>query len=203
MIWGRDYDANAVTQYARDHPGSYWLIWNEPDYWRQANIPATDAAQLYRTLRSLIKSADPSAKLIVGGVYNLNTSWLASFRSEYMRLYGQWPVVEGWHVHHYAGRDDYDANIWRERLAAVRDWMAANGGPVELWLTEFGCLNGEATAAQILEDQVWWLEEQPWLTRYAWYAAYAAGTGCPGCTGSLFNGEGSLTDLGWLYRRLP
>jgi Glycosyl hydrolase catalytic core len=133
----------------------------------------------------------------------LNTIWLADFRSEYQRLYGEWPVVEGWHVHHYASLNDYDSAVWRAKLEAVRGWMLSNGGTVELWLTEFGCLNSEAVATQVMTDQVPWLQAQSWVTRYSWYAAFAGGVGCSGCTGSLFNADGSLTTLGNLYRQLP
>lgn len=203
MIWGKDYDAAVVTQLARAHPGSYWLIWNEPDYWQQANITPTQAAQIYRVLRPLIKSADPSAKLVVGGVANLDVAWLEQFRNEYFRLYAEWPVVEGWSVHYYVAGDAYNASFWREPLLAIRDWMISNGGQVELWLSEFGCLSSEATAKQLMADQIPWLESQTWLTRYAWYAVNATGPGCPSCTGSLLNTDGSLTDLGLTFRALP
>lgn len=203
MIWGRDYTATSVTRVARAHPGSYWLIWNEPDYWQWANISPSEAAQIYRTLRPLIKGADPTAKLIVGGVFNLNVTWLNNFRNEYKALYNEWPVVEGWHVHHYVGRDNYNTVTWRDQLTTVKTWMTSIGSTGELWLTEFGCLNSDAVAAQVMQEQVPWLEAQPWLTRYAWYAAYASGPSCPGCAGSLFNADGSLTNLGELYRQLP
>jgi len=203
MIFGKDYDAQSVAAIARAHPGSNWLIWNEPDYWQQANIKPTEAAQLYRTLRPLIKGADPTARLIVGGVYNLDTQWLSDFRSEYYRLYNEWPVVEGWAVHYYVGSTTYDKTAWRQALERVRDWMQANGGMVELWLTEFGCLNSDSIAYQVMADQVPWLDAQPWLTRYAWFAAFASGQYCPNCSGSLFNSDGSLTSLGQLYRSLP
>jgi hypothetical protein len=118
-------------------------------------------------------------------------------------LYNEWPVVEGWHVHYYVGRTEYNVTNWRNTMQAVRDWMPANGGTVELWLTEFGCLDSDAVAQQIMADQTPWLEAQPWITRYAWYAAFAVGPSCPNCSGSLFNSDGSLTNLGKLYRRLP
>ena len=203
MIFGATYEASTLITVARAHPGSYWLLWNEPDYWQQGNISPLQAAQIYRTLRPVIIGADPTAKLIVGGVYNLNLAWIASFRSEYLRLYGEYPVVEGWHVHLYVGRTEYNIATWRSKMQAVRDWMPANGGMVELWLTEFGCLDSDTVAQQIMEDQVPWMEAQPWITRYAWFAAFSSGTGCPNCTGSLFNADDSLTTLGNLYRRLP
>jgi len=209
MIWGKDYDPTQVSHLARQHPGSHWLIWNEPNYWRQANITPTEAAQIYHDLRPLIKKADPNAKLIVGGVLYLDTGWLTDFRNEYHQLYNEWPVVEGWHVHHYVGANEYGdgktitASEWRRRLETVRDWMnkVENGGPVELWLTEFGCLNSEPVDFQIMQDQISWLESQSWLTRYAWYATWSDGSGCPGCTGSLLesNAPYNLTRLGQYY----
>lgn len=206
MIWGKDYNVETVADLASTYPGRSWLIWNEPDYWQQANIAPAQAAQIYRGLRSLIKGVDPTARLIVGGVYNLNLGWLTSFRNEYWALYGEWPVVEGWHVHYYRGPTDYNSALWRQDMDAVRTWMAANGGTVEVWLTEFGSLNSDAAAAQIMQEQVPWLDAQPWVTRYAWFATYANGPGCPSCTGSLLQPDalgGALSDLGVLYRNLP
>lgn len=207
MIWGRDYDAVVVTRMAQEHSGSPWLIWNEPNYWRQANLSPTEAAQIYRVLRPLIKNVDPTAKLIVGGVLWLDTGWLGNFRSEYHRLYNEWPVVEGWHVHHYVGATEYGVGkpmtltAWRQQLEAVKNWMISSGGLVELWLTEFGCLDSEPIAYQVMRDQVSWLEAQSWLTRYAWYASWSAGEGCPNCTGALFEMTApyNLTRLGQYY----
>ncbi len=189
--------------------GHYWLIFNEPDFIHQDNITPEEGAKRYKELREQIKKYDLEAKLIVGGVFYTGTvsggadmGWLRSFRGEYYNLYKEWPVVEGWHVHLYKGWSDYNKQIWQNTLKAVRDWMTYNGGIKELWLTEFGSLNSEATARQIMEDQVPWLEQQSWLTRYAWFATYANGPGCSGCTGSLLNPDfacGGLNDLGKLY----
>ncbi len=206
MVWGANYNPDALERIATEHPGSYWLIWNEPDYWQQANITPTQAAQIYRDLRPIIKRADPTAKLIVGGMAYIDMGWARLFRAEYYNLYREWPVVEGWHAHLYMGWADYDTNSWRSKISNVRNWMINNGGIVEFWLTEFGCLNSEDTAAQIMREQVPWLESQGWIKRYAWYATYANGPGCPDCEGTLlypdWAGNG-LTDLGLLYRGMP
>ena len=52
-----------------------------------------------------------------------------------------------------------------------------------------------------MQDQALWLEAQPWVTRYAWYATWSAGPACPNCTGALFTTTApyDLTRLGQYY----
>ncbi len=185
---------------ARDFPGSYWLIWNEPDYYYQANIKAPVAAKIYKPLRDAIKAADSTAKFIVGGIYYIDTTWLNTFRSEYKNLYGVYPPLNGYHIHNYMGRTDYTTDSWRYKITFIHNWMNGNGeGSKELWLTEFPCLNCYDNLSTIMAEQVPWLEQQTWLTRYAWYATYSAGEYCPNCTGTLFTSDGGLNDLGKQY----
>ncbi len=200
MIHARENNFDSIEDLARSYPGRYWLIWNEPDYYKSDNLNAVDAAREYRTLRPLIKGADPTAKLIVGGVYLSSVlQWLTDFRNEYYKLFGDYPEVEGWHVHLYKGRTDYDKGEWRSIVNSWPRWMEDHGGMREIWLTEFGCLNADVTAGTIMNDQVGWLETLPWLTRYAWFATRSYGTGCTDCTGSLIQSGGGLNDLGRLY----
>jgi chitodextrinase len=204
MIFGagensdRSYSQSELTNYAdiaRAHPGSYWLIWNEPDYYQQSNIPADVAARIYKPLYDAIKGADPTAKLIVGGILYQDTTWLTDFRNNYKSLYGQYPPLDGYHMHNYMGRTDYNTNTWRNYLSAIHNWMNSNGeGTKELWLTEFPCLNCYTNLDTIMAEQIPWLEQQSWLTRYAWFATYAGNF-----SGTLLTTDGGLTDLGKLY----
>jgi hypothetical protein len=200
MIWGAVYDAATVASVARNHPGSYWLIWNEPNLAGQADFAPQVGAQIYKALRATIKNADPSAKLIVGGVAYLNYYWLWDWWYAYQSLWGESPVVEGWAGHHYATRA-YNSADWRSALLTFRDNLPPGGS--EFWLTEWGSLESETVALQVMAEQTAWLEAQSWVSRYAWYAIVANGAGCEWCAGTLVNADGSLTELGTLYARLP
>lgn len=211
MVWGVVDSNNTVeiNQIAAAHPGIFWLIWNEPDRSDQANISAEQAAQLYCNVRKKIKMADPAAKLIVGGVANLNISWLQTFRETYKSQVvctglgetgNVFPTVEGWHVHYYIGiHETYNSANWRSALTGFKNWMTSNGGIKDTWLTEFGCLDcwtpvGTALMKQLMLDQVPWLESQTWIKRYAWFATISS----PSMTGDLVSGAG-LSDLGQYY----
>ncbi len=201
--WYSPEQTIVMREIALAHPGSYWLVFNEPDSYLY-KVATTTAAIVYHDLRAFVKSFDPSARFIVGGIYAVwDTGWVTGFRSEFQRLYGYWPVVEGWHVHDYAEASDYSSFIWRRNLTAFWDWILLQGEPVELWVSEMGCLGSTSVAAQVMTDQTAWLNIQSWITRYAFFATQSSGPGCAGCTGALLNVDGTLTMLGELYRSLP
>jgi uncharacterized protein (DUF2141 family) len=211
--WNNDLEL--IQKVARDHPGRYWLVFNEPYF---EGITPANAAKYYHDLREAIKSVDPGAKLIVGAFHNHYSvqTWKDEFRQQYKRLYGEFPIVEGWHGHVYVPDGwyrDYQnyrggpVEEWRNLIRPWKTWMENNGGLVEFWITEFGCLNSNLEGYKIMRDQIEWLESETWITRYAWYAAvinprYVSAAE----TGSLVHinpntGElGGLTELGQLYR---
>lgn len=202
MVWSSNYSVTKVLSITLEHPGSYWLIWNEPDYWRQANLSPQRAAQQYHTLRPLILSHDPQARLIVGGLFFPAGYWARDFRDAYRLMYGEYPIVEGWHIHVYPAA--YGVDSWRRTISDFARWVDSTGAGLELWVTEFGHLSSDEAAAQVMQDQIAWLEAQPAVTRYAWYATRSDDPlSCPGCKGALLNADGSRTWLGDLYRRLP
>jgi len=178
MVWGKGTGANGsytatdlapIKSFAAQYPGSYWLIWNEPDLDSQSNIRAVSAAALYKPLRDSILQSDPSAKFIVGNVAYMDSAWIDAFRTEYKRINGSFPEVNGWGMHHYAG-GDYNSTNWRNTMQNIRNWLVNIGqGSKEFWLTEFGSLQSNATGLQIMKDQLEWIESQTWITRYAWY----------------------------------
>lgn len=218
MVWGAgtarggnysQAELRKYTNYAERHPGSYWLIWNEPNYSRQSNIHPDEAANIYKPLRDIILSADPIAKFIVGGVAWADVSWIENFRNEYKNLHGVFPPVDGWAFHHYA-EADYSLENWRYTVNSVRTWLVNNGqGQKEIWLTEFGSLNSNGIGQQVMRQQLEWLEapQQSWLTRYAWFAASTQDM-IYGMKGDLFEGklkDGSLrlNFLGEEYTKHP
>ncbi len=58
----------AIVEYATEHRGTLWLVGNEPDCPFQDCITPSRYAELYHELYYIIKSADPTAKVAIGGV---------------------------------------------------------------------------------------------------------------------------------------
>lgn len=194
-------DIARIKEMARNRPGIYWLVWNEPDQRTQENLQPADAARNYKKIYDAIMSVDPTAKLIVGGVSaptSAGYGWIRMFRGEYYKLYRAWPKMAGLHVHNYL-LTSYNTKVWRDTLYMFRRWMDADRIGGELWLTEYGCLKWWMLCEQVMREQTPWLETQPWLHRYAWFATNVTVPSCAGCYGSLLR-NGMLTDLGILYR---
>ena len=204
MIWGKDYVPANVKIAVRRNIGKPFLIWNEPEApstWGQSSISPAEAAKLYGLLRILIHGVDPTSRLIVGGVYFIDLRWAAMFASEYKKLHGLLPKVEGWHVHHYADSKNYDCIEWRSSLRRYYEGIQRIfGGVAEFWITEFGSIVDYRTAERVMKEQVPWLQEQEWVTRYAWYSPTS-----PKMLnqGRLFDTEGGITKLGMIYRNMP
>lgn len=207
----RAYTASELSgfaDFAKTHPGSYWLIWNEPDYYKQANIPAGTAAAIYKPLRDAIVAADPTAKFIVGGFAWMDTAWINSFREEYKKIYNVYPPLDGWAFHHYMGTD-YSSSLWRDRMNNLKRWLSDKGyQSKEFWLTEYGSLQSNAIGLRIMQDQQEWLEApiQSWITRYAWF--YLGITEKDNFQGNLFTGDLTqnrieLSELGREYAIHP
>ena len=213
MVWGagsngdRSYTQQELDDFAtiaQNHPGSYWLIWNEPDLGGQANITAAVAAGIYKPLRKAIKDADPNAKMIIGGMSSdpeVWVSWAREFRANFSNPNNKY---EGWHVHLYACGTAYDVTTWRQTIKDYRHWINANGGG-ELWLTEFGCLSQDEP--RIIQDQLDWMETYSGIDRYAWF--YAGTGGFTNMRANLFNGylpsspSFGLSSMGEIYARFP
>ena len=195
-------DSDRLARAAKNRPGSYWLVWNEPDQRTQENLQPAAAAVAYKRIYDAITGADPTAKLIVGGVSaptSAGYGWVRQFRGAYYTRYKVWPKMAGLHVHNYL-LQSYGTKAWRDALYMFRRWMDADRVGGELWLTEYGCLKWWQLCGRVMTEQTPWLEAQPWLHRYVWFATGVAVPSCQGCYGSLLYG-GALTDLGELYAK--
>jgi hypothetical protein len=93
----------AIEKYARAQPGTLWLIGNEPDATAQDCVTPQTYAQLYHDLYYIIKGADPTAKIAIGGVVQatpLRLQYLDMILDEYEDLYnGEKIPVDVWNVH--------------------------------------------------------------------------------------------------------
>lgn len=107
-------------------------IWNEPDnpeFWTP-RPDATAYARLYLAARSAIDAADPTVRVLVGGLTNAPEFLPAMARGE-PQLRGH---VDGVAVHPYGG-----PRVVIARIRGARAALGALGmGPVPLYVTEFG-----------------------------------------------------------------
>ena len=160
----------AIRWLAAHYPGNVWVIGNEPDNVWQDNVVPEEYAQVYHDLYYLIKDADPTASIAVGGVTQatpLRLAYLDRVLTAYQALYDETMPVDWWTVHGFVLREeagDWGAgipagflatdsgklyqkvengsvDIFEEHVIAFRTWMADRGYQDKpLAITEFGIL---------------------------------------------------------------
>ncbi|MEA3349282.1 MAG: hypothetical protein U9Q82_01530 [Chloroflexota bacterium] len=155
---------------AQHYSGNVWIIGNEPDNRLQDNIVPEEYAQVYHDLYYLIKDADSTASVAVGGVTQgtpLRLAYLDRVLAAYLALYEEPMPVDWWTLHGFVLREErgnwgagipagfllenqgklYDVSDsgdlinFQEQIIAFRSWMADNGYRNNpLAITEFGIL---------------------------------------------------------------
>ncbi len=101
--------ASAIQAFAQAHPGSTWLLGNEMDRvdWAgggQDEMQPTLYPVFYKEVYDLIKAADPTAKVAIGGVIQaspLRLQYLTTIWDTYQQLYGTTMPVDIWNVHNF------------------------------------------------------------------------------------------------------
>jgi hypothetical protein len=125
-FWGAHPDLTA-------RPVDTFEIWNEPDsphFWSPTPSPLR-YADLYRSARDAIMAADPSARVIIGGLSNPG-SFLPALLAAAPNLRGR---VDGVGIHPYAPEPlQVLSTVGRARATLV----ALGLGSVPLYVTEFG-----------------------------------------------------------------
>ncbi len=166
------YSSGDLTAFASAHPGSYWLVGNEPNVASEDNLAPEEAARAYSGLCATILAADPSAKCIVGGVLN---------QTEYMgEMLAYWPStvsIAGLHWHHYgwASRAT-DMSLLSQRVDSYVAFTQAQDPNWQTWLTEFGVIGSgtenmtENEIADFIVAGVTYLDGKEGLARYSWFA---------------------------------
>ena len=142
------------AMFARQIAGRYrgrvrrWEVWNEPnEHWFWKPKPDVDQyAEVYRAIRNAIRSADPAARVALGGLAGLNASGPDDYNGKtfLLELYrrGVYPDVVA--VHPYTeertGPDEYlqwDNNF--SDIGMIYALMQAHGqGHRRMWVTEWG-----------------------------------------------------------------
>lgn len=132
-------DESTIQASARANPGSLWLIGNEMDRldWpggRQDEMLPELYAVAYHEMRSLIRAADPTARIAIGGIIQptpLRLLYLDRVWDAYIRTYGSEMPVDVWNIHAFLLQEE--RNAWG-RVHSPRHRRRA--GPLrgrELW----------------------------------------------------------------------
>ena len=113
-------DQGRVREVALAQPGSLWLLGNEPERRALRVSSATDQyadltpdeyATIYHELYQVIKQADPTAQIAVGGVVQpspLRLRWLDLVLESYQFQYGAPMPVDVWNIHIQIMREKLD-----------------------------------------------------------------------------------------------
>jgi hypothetical protein len=119
-------EPTALRSMVLANPGMTWLIGNEPDRrdWnggRQDEIVPELYAQAYYEASQVIRQADPTAKVGIGGVVQatpLRLKYLDRIWNEYQRLYGRrmGDDVDVWNTHAFILREK--KNDWGAEIPA-------------------------------------------------------------------------------------
>ena len=129
-----------------------WEIWNEPNHagtWNCVNNcdRAAKYAQLLQGAYSAIKSVDPNARVLIGGLYvHDTTNEGMAFLDRVVQASGGGINFDALSIHAYmpdrvpeSMRSDSIVQNFQYRLNMANDWINAHGGrPSEIWITEDG-----------------------------------------------------------------
>jgi hypothetical protein len=159
-----------IAQIAAAHPGSLWLMSNEPDSFYQGDpiLPEVYAV-VYHDFYTYIKGLDPTALVANGGVVQptpCRLEYLDIVWDTYQQTYAESMPVDVWNIHafilrevynswgastppgvdpscgiDYPMRDGDNVNVLRNHLIAMRQWMKDKGEQNKpLIITEYGVL---------------------------------------------------------------
>jgi polysaccharide biosynthesis protein PslG len=130
------YTYAVVSRYSRYV--HHWEVWNEPDnplFWKPAPDPQAYATLLMRA-SAAIHQADPSAKVLIGGVNPFSTAFLKQVADA-----GAWNSFDILAIHPYVD----PATPEEGNLVAAADGvraLATQLGTKPLWVTEVGWASG-------------------------------------------------------------
>ncbi len=146
--------AAGLQDIARRNPGTLWMVGNEPDVIWQSNATPEEYARVYHEVYGLLKAADPSSRVVIGGISQvtpLRLRYLDEVRAAYEEAYGAPMPVEVWNIH----------------LAILREERGSWGVDIPPGLPDdTGILYeiGDNADVEILKEQVWtfrrWMKER-------------------------------------------
>lgn len=199
MVWGAAVDTKQVE--AKLLPDAATLLgFNEPNFHEQANLSASAAAAAWPKVQAVadargLRLVSPAVNFCGGGCQDTDPfRYLDAF-------FAACPGcrVDALGVHVYVGCKGEGGNHAKWLIDHLATYERRFTQPI--WLTEFAC-NDAANADEqraFLVDAVAYLEGDPRVERYAWFAGRADNV--PHV--DLLGADGELTALGAAYVSAP
>lgn len=192
----------------RENPDEATVVFNEPNFGHQDNLPAQDAARMLRedfverivVYDGAVKHGQTPRVLPVkwcgpNVMANLESSrvWI----EDYIAAGGPEPYWNGCHLYPNDGRDlRNQVEVWRVFLEYSVGWRN------EIVLTEVGPRpGGDADAADVLRT-AFALVAEGRIAGFSWFASIYDEDQGVWSRGNLLRKDGTLTELGFEYRRL-
>jgi hypothetical protein len=199
MVWGRSFDGATLIDQIPNGANAL-LGFNEPNFGAQADMSATEAAQLWPRVQAV---ADARGLLLVSPAVNYCGGDCRD--TDPFRYLDQFlAACAGCRVDHvafhvYVGCRPDGNNAAQWLIDHVEQYKARFTQP--LWLTEFACTDAANAGEQraFLEDAVAYLENEPRIVRYAWFSGRFPGIPYV----DLLGADGQLTALGDAYLAAP
>ncbi len=199
MIWGVGSDRVAAASAIPDNARAL-LGFNEPNFGSQANLSATDAAALWPELEAIAEArglmlVSPAVNYCGGDCQDTDPfRYLTDFLAACVGC-----RVDALAIHVYVGCSPSGDNQAAWLIDHVERYKSEFTLP--LWLTEFACDDATSEDDQIafMTDAVDYLENEPRIARYAWFAGRA--NNVPHV--DLLGVDGQLTALGRSYLDQP
>jgi len=125
-----------VYSQAMTWPGKHWLLGNEPNDTSQDNYSPPQAVHVYSSMGRYITWADPTSKLLLGGVSYGQTFYMD-------RMLELWPPdvpLAGLQWHVYVWGADVDTAIAKAKaqIDLYVDYTHAKNTNWEVWISEWG-----------------------------------------------------------------
>lgn len=203
MVWGGSgLDSAHAAQIAGEVPEgtSFLLGFNEPNFGEQANLSASEAAELWPHVEAI---ADARGLALVSPAVNF-CGGSCQETDPFKYLDDFFAACEGCRVdyigiHIYTACEGDGTNKARWLINHVESYKMRFDKPI--WLTEFACDNAGSLAEQkaFMMDALEYLENEPRVARYAWFSGRADNV----ANASLLGGDGALTELGEAYVGAP
>lgn len=154
----------AMAAAASANPGALWIIGNEPEnYWRGKCSPR-EYASLYNQAYTLIKGADPTARIAVGGVTEptpLRLEWLEYMLDYYAQDFGvdMREHIDVWTVHVQITPER--RNGWGARIPIGEEFAGVNEGETfGISMSDFSPNADVRIFKQLVYDFCEWMADQ-------------------------------------------